>query len=57
MCSSLWAYYQYNLHVGPVWLRVEVRKRGSVEVVIVPFGIWELVSKFSGVWMLLRNVI
>ena len=32
-------------------------KGGSEEVVIVPFGTWELVSKFSGIWMLLGSVI
>ena len=26
-------------------------------MVIVPFGTWELVSKFFGVWMLLGSVI
>jgi len=26
-------------------------------VIIVPFETWELVSKFSGVWMLLRSVV
>ena len=26
-------------------------------MVIVPFGTWELVSKFSGVWMLLGSVV
>ena len=26
-------------------------------MVIIPFGTWELVSKFSGVWMLLGSVI
>ena len=26
-------------------------------MVIVPFGTWELASKFSGVWMLLGSVV
>jgi len=26
-------------------------------VIIVPFGTWELVGKFSGVWMLLGGVV
>ena len=43
--------------VGPVWLRVEVRKWGIEEVVIILFGTWELVSKFFGVWMLLGSVV
>jgi len=30
---------------------------GSEEVVIVPFGTYELVSKFFGVWMLLESMI
>ena len=30
-------------------------KGGSEEVVIVPFGTWELISKFFGVWMLLGS--
>ena len=29
----------------------------SEEVVIVPFGTWELVSEFSVVWMLLGSVV
>ena len=36
-------------HAGPIWLRMEVSKMGSEEVVIVPFRAWELVSKLSGV--------
>ena len=30
---------------------------GSEEVVTVPFGTWELVSEFFGVWMLLGSVV
>ena len=26
-------------------------------MVIIPFGTWELVSKFFGIWMLLRSVV
>jgi len=32
-------------------------RSGSEEVVIVLFGTWELVSEFSGVWMLLGIVV
>ena len=42
------------VYFGAVWLWVEVRKWGRV---IVPFGTWELVSEFSGVWMLLGSVV
>ena len=43
-------------HFGAVWFGVEVRKWESEKIVSVPFGTWDLVIKFSGVWMLLGSV-
>jgi len=40
-----------------VWLGVKVRKWESEEMIIASFGTWELVSKVSGVWILLASVI
>ena len=42
---------------GPFSLQACLVKGRSEEVVIVPFGTRELVSKFSGVWMLLESVV
>jgi len=46
-----------NWYFGPVWLRVKVRKWRSEKAVIVSFRIWELVSKFFGIWMLLGSMV
>ena len=55
--GSLQHISSFNVNYGAVWLGVEVKKWGSKEVVIVPFGTRELISKFSGVWMLLVSMI